>query len=79
MDILSAAVPKDMPSDIHEEVLQDLAVDFLSSKKSFAILRQRALQLSRRVRKHYADRWSTVSLTAPLNAEGLTLEDVLEG
>jgi hypothetical protein len=79
MDILDEAVPKGVPPEMREEIVQQLAMEILNGDKAFAVLRQQALAIKKRLNRDYHNRLQMMSLSQPIAEDGLTLGDVLEG
>lgn len=73
-------VPKTLPYEIRDEVVQELALKIMMREVSIEELETSA------VKKHishfyreYQDKWGDLSLDAPMTEDGLTLGDMLEG
>lgn len=79
MDVLLSAVPKSLPEDVREEICQELALEILNGSDVLRLLRERAIQLGKRINREYHNRFQMTSLSTPINENGKTLGEILEG
>lgn len=79
MDVLLSAIPDSTPLGIKEEIAQQLAVEILSGEKVFRLLRERAIEIKRKVNRTYHNRFQFQSIDQPMGDSEMTLMDVLEG
>lgn len=79
VDIVMQAVPTTLPQDVREEVSQELMVEVLGSSSSLQLLRNRAIALTKKINREYHNKFKMVSLDAPINEDGTTLGELMEG
>jgi hypothetical protein len=77
---IEKVVPKSLPYEIRDEVVQELALKVMLREVSIEELEQGAV---RKYIKHfyheYQDKFGALSIDAPIGEDGFTLADILEG
>ena len=77
--IINDVVPRQLPYEIRDEVCQEIALQLLLRKTHYSNLREAVTKLTKRFFREYQNKFGDLSLDAPINEEGLTLGEILEG
>ena len=80
LPLISARVPKELPPEVREEMIQELAVAALTGEFELSQLDEMVTRFRRKVYRESLTGFAYVSLDAGIpNTEGLTLADTLVG
>jgi transposase-like protein len=80
LPLIAGKVPKELPPEVREEMIQELAVAVLAGEFELSQLDEMVTRFRRKVYRESLTGFAYVSLDAGIpNAEGLTLADTLAG
>jgi len=76
--LIEAAVPKQLPYEVRDEVCQELALELLTGNVKHSDIQIAAKSFIKRFFKEYQNKFGDLSLDAPITEDGFTLGDLLD-